>query len=199
MDSLTNASFMASPTNGSPPNGCYRIANVAEDGAVFTSNKWLGWNYAVGMSTVDKEGTDGQPVECAGKWRWLLERQPDATYKIASAQVGGALFASQRTVNDTEEDHREVYHVAVSPKDKEEEEGGIGKWRWSIQHSLGDVYKIENVGGAGVLGCTGAQFFRSDGDLQVACHPQALVATNWASMHWRLRCHADYEYVDAGI
>ena len=196
MDSLTNASFMDSPTNGSPPDGCYRIANMVHDGAMFTSKKWFGarGDYAVGLSTVDKEGTDGQPVECTGKWRWLLERQPDATYKIASAQVGGALCASQRTLSD-----REGYHVALSPEDKEEEEGGIGKWRWSIQHSLGDVYKIENVGGAGVLGCTGAQFFRSDGDLQVACHPQALVATNWASMHWRLRCHADYEYVDAGI
>ena len=174
-----------------PLDGCYRLANMAHDGALFTSKKWFGaTDYAVGLSTVDKEVADGQPVACEGKWRWLLNRQSDGTYKIASAQVagshgeliGGALFASRQALSGGE-----GYHVGLSPEDKEEEEGNTGKFRWRLLLESGDdVYKIENVGGAGVLVCTGAEF-NSAGDLQVGCRPPALDGDgDWASMRWRL-------------
>ena len=166
-----------------PQNGYYRIANVKHQGSMFCSNQWSGWDHAVGMSPTDKEGTVDQPAHCAGKWRWYLERQEDDTYKITSAQVGGELGASQR--------HSQPYHAAVLTTHRQVDEASIHGWRWWITHEIGEIFKIVNVGGAGALGCMGTQFSHHTDDLQVACHQQEVVGTNWTSMHWHLKYISD--------
>merc|ERR1712232_707244 len=104
--------------------GTYRISNVYQAGALFTSiARFSAADHEIGLSSEDKEFGHGEPATSAGKWRWELERQSDGSYKISSKQVGGALFTSVVPLNSLGD-----YKVGLSPVDKEAKEGNSGKW-----------------------------------------------------------------------
>ena len=162
--------------------GTYQISNAHRGGAMFTSSRLFsaGGDHDVGLSPQDKEFGHGEPPISAGKWRWEVERQPDGSYKIASTQVGGALFLSIKEFNDAGD-----CKVGLSPEDKEAEEGNTGKWRWDITRELNGSFKISNKERGGALFCSKCQFDGHGGDFQVAWSPDDKEAVNGSTGKWR--------------